>query len=311
MHSIWSRQTCSKAAYHVCHDNITGCCSVESSGSICSCPNATSSSSIPARVTVSAPSKQLLPTVAVVQTSLSHSQDTKAASSPRNTGLPGHTLVVFVSKTNSVRDASGTVDVSLTCPASNATLYTDSNHNTYEIHCSQDNSYTSYDTVTIATGGFSACFASCDNLTACAGFTYVGLDGGSCYLKQALPENLAVAKAGSNYVSCLRVNSSAPESTSSSAPTHSAAATTMPTTHPGPGKGAIAGAVVGGVITVSLVLLLIGILTRKRRRRIIEARTSTKTGTFHEPVENPGKQEVFAPYGGKEKYLPSAMDCLI
>ncbi|KAF1346712.1 hypothetical protein BDV97DRAFT_224746 [Delphinella strobiligena] len=251
MHSIWSRQTCPKAEYHVGHDDITGCCSVESSGTIRSCPNATSSSSIPARGTISGSSKQLLPTVAVVQTSLSHLRGTKAALSLPST-LPGHTLELFVSKTKSVRNVSVTADETLTCPASNATLYTDSNRNTYEIHCSQDNSYTSYDTVTIAAGGFSACFASCDNLTACAGFTYVGLDGGRCYLKQAMPEDLSVATAGSNYVSCSRVNSSAPQSTSSGSPAHSATASSMPTNHRGPGNGAIAGIVVGSVIGVSL-----------------------------------------------------------
>ena len=54
---------------------------------------------------------------------------------------------------------------------------------TYVIHCSQDNSQSSYEAQSISSGGFSKCFSLCRGSSECQGFTYSGTDFGTCYLK--------------------------------------------------------------------------------------------------------------------------------
>ncbi|KAK5000007.1 hypothetical protein LTR66_001049 [Elasticomyces elasticus] len=108
---------------------------------------------------------------------------------------------------------SGSTIATPSCPAAQGTKYTDANGFTYSIHCGADNSVGSYAGRAVSTGGFSACFSICDADTAnkCIGFSYVGGNSGTCYLKNAegsYPANSAVT-------SCFRVAGSSSSSISS------------------------------------------------------------------------------------------------
>lgn len=188
----------------------------------------------------------------------------------------------------------------LTCPAANNTIYTDVTHTSYEVHCAEDNSASSFNTVTIDEGGFSSCFSSCSNATACAGFTYVGLDSGSCYLKDAMPDDEYVATSDSNYVSCVVT------ATNSSAAINSSVPAAVATTATGTGAtdtqsktNLIAGSAAGGAAAFLLCILAIVLITRRRRRKHADdSRKATKMSSISTPTESPAKGEAFASYGG-------------
>lgn len=107
----------------------------------------------------------------------------------------------------------------MTCTAGemsykNGQQYTDSSNVTYTVHCNSDNSQGSYSVVGVSSGGFTTCFAACDESPSCAGFTYSGdANSGNCYLKSA--EGTYIP-AGGNLVSAFRVGGSASGGTPSS-----------------------------------------------------------------------------------------------
>ena len=70
-----------------------------------------------------------------------------------------------------------------TCPSADGTVYKDANGVNYAIRCGQDNDVLSYTGIYIPSGGFAACFARCDADSACGGFSFVGGDSGTCYLR--------------------------------------------------------------------------------------------------------------------------------
>lgn len=201
-----------------------------------------------------------------------------------------------------------TEDVALapSCPRGNGTTYVDINNIAYVVRCNSDNSAPSYNSVQVSIGGYGQCFSSCSDSSDCAGFTYVGLDDGVCYLKATMPKDTYVAKGGSNYISTAKIDpsASAPRPTPTSEPTSSMQ----------PNKGAIAGGVVGGIAVIGLVLFLIAFIV-KRRKKEIENKRATLTHIFGGAVE-PGhnnddthtlplhnrngstSHDVFAPYGG-------------
>ena len=189
------------------------------------------------------------------------------------------------------------------------TTFTDSSKLAYVIHCNADNSYSSDQTIQVGTGGYSECFLACSLSTACAGFTYNGLDSGSCYLKTQMPIGDYVAKAGSNYISCAKVNATA--SASSASPKGTASGTAKKSN-----TGAIAGGVVGGLVFLGLLLLLVALIAKNRRKKI-EERRATVLFAHHGPIEtqettNSPKHgrsgstahDAFAPFGGS--YYPPA-----
>lgn len=167
------------------------------------------------------------------------------------------------------------------CPKGNGTTYSDNNNIAYIVRCNSDNSSPSYDNVQVSIGGYAQCFSTCSTSGDCAGFTYVGLDGGTCYLKAKMSNDTYLAKTGTNYVSCAKINPNA------SAPRPSASATPAPSTN-GPNKGAIAGGVVGGIAIFGLIIFLIAFLAR-RRRKDLESKRATLTHVFGGAIE-PGRR---------------------
>ncbi|GAB7326726.1 hypothetical protein MBLNU13_g10678t1 [Cladosporium sp. NU13] len=167
------------------------------------------------------------------------------------------------------------------CPRGNGTTYSDNNNIAYVVRCNSDNSDPSYDNVQVSIGGYAQCFSTCSISGDCAGFTYVGLDGGTCYLKAKMSNDTYVAKSGNNYVSCAKIDPNA------SAPRPSASATPAPSSNQ-PNKGAIAGGVVGGIAVFGLMIFLIAFLAR-RRRKDIESKRATLTHVFGGAIE-PGRR---------------------
>lgn len=167
------------------------------------------------------------------------------------------------------------------CPRGNGTTYSDNNNIAYVVRCNSDNSSPSYDNVQVSIGGYAQCFSTCSTSGDCAGFTYVGLDGGTCYLKAKMSNDTYVAKSGNNYVSCAKINPNA------SAQRPSASATPAPSTKQ-PNKGAIAGGVVGGIAVFGQIVFLIAFLAR-RRRKDIESKRATLTHVFGGAIE-PGRR---------------------
>lgn len=212
-----------------------------------------------------------------------------------------------------------TEDVALapSCPGGNGTTYTDNDKIAYVVRCASDNSAASFNSVQIKIGGYAQCFSNCSGSGDCAGFTYVGLDDGTCYLKSTMPKESYVAKAGSNYISCNKIDPLASVTRPSTTATETSTSSTEASAKQ-PNKGAIAGGVVGGLAIIALLLLLIAFLAR-RRRKDLESKRATMTHIFGGAVEPRRREEddpnalplhnrngstshdLFAPYGGMFK----------
>ncbi|KAH0377561.1 hypothetical protein KCU92_g9168, partial [Aureobasidium melanogenum] len=201
------------------------------------------------------------------------------------------------SSTSTTSTSSLPTATSLTCPAANMTTYVDPNKVQYSIRCNADNSYDSFNSTSVSTGGFGKCFPACDNLAACAGFTFVGSDSGTCYLKSDLPEDGYSSTAGSNYVTVALLNRDDQVDPPADAP---------PTNSSGPppgSKGTPVGAIVGGaigglILLVLLALLVFYCLRRRRRIRSEEIRSATQRFPPGPMEPRPKSDSLFAALGG-------------
>ncbi|KAK5677541.1 hypothetical protein LTS10_010113 [Elasticomyces elasticus] len=318
---LQDRQTCaSGSAFYACANGFRGCCSVEPCNPGGGCPDGKASSSTAAASSASA---KITTSATPASSTEKPSEVSSDASSAKTSAIePSSTQksrsVLTASPTGTGSTPSLTTTTSgpkntpaPACPAANNTVYTDSTKIQYKIRCNADNSYASSDTIEVSVGGYAECFSACSKSATCAGFTYVGLTQGSCYLKQQMPIENFSPKNGSNYVSCSKVNAtaSAPLTTPTSTPSKS-------------GKtGAIAGGIVGGIAFLALLLLLLALLA-KRRRKKIEQRRATVTHVFGGPIETQDlnrnspptghvrsgstAHDAFAPFGGFYRGFSSA-----
>jgi len=181
-------------------------------------------------------------------------------------------------------------------------LYTDSSKTKYTIHCNSDNTYATNETIKVKVGGYAECFSACSHSDECAGFTFMGSQSGTCFLKAQMPGDSYVMKSDSNYVSCSKVNMTASAPGATDTPSSSSSSKNHIIV--------IVGGVLGGVAFIILLLVLIAFLA-KRKRRKVEERRATITHNMQGPFEsdqlhdNAGHQrqgssshDVFAPYGG-------------
>lgn len=299
--------------FYVCQTTgFRGCCSKNACDPDVVCPEssdstATTSKSASTKPTSDASSNH----VTTSSTGSAHSTAAAAGSSSETrevksvvTSASGKPKEV----TSSPSAARATEDVASapSCPRGNGTTYTDNNNIAYVVRCSSDTTAASYNNVQVSIGGYAQCFSTCSSSSDCAGFTYVGLDGGVCYLKATMPKDTYLAKSGTNYVSCAKIDPTA------SVPRPSVSATPDPSVKQ-PNKGAIAGGVVGGIALIGLVLFLIAFLAR-RRRKDLEGKRATLTHVFGGAIE-PGRPNddnqslplhhhntdtggTFAPFGG-------------
>ena len=252
------RQSCPGGAYYVCQNGFKGCCSVDPCNPEASCPDISSSKST-ASISSRNPSSPSMPAITTTPFVAS-------------TSTP---ITTFSSSTTTSSTSVLPTATSLTCPAANMTTYIDPNKVQYSIRCNADNSYDSFNSTTVSTGGFGKCFPACDNFAACAGFTFVGLDSGTCYLKANLPEDGYSSTAGSNYVTVALLNRDAQVDPPADAlPTDSSDSSKGSKGAP---IGAIVGGVIGGLALLVLLALLIFFCLRRRRRRREEIKSATQS----------------------------------
>lgn len=306
-------------AFYSCASGFRGCCSINPCDPGAVCPDVQASDSgaatattdpIPsltamvASMSVSADSATIpsSDTNAATQTSESSTQGSQSSGAVSTTAVSSSVVSATTTptavSTTSSGSASPTFAPAPVCPAANGTIYTDTNNIPYTVHCNSDNSVGSTRVQSVQTGGYGECFSKCSTDSTCAGFTYVGVDSGSCYFKGSMPNNTYVEKAETNYISCAKIVPT--QYKSQAAP-------------PKKGNvGAIAGGVVGGIALLGLILFAVAFFAR-RRRRTLETRRATVTNVLGGAVE-PGRDyghtlpmhqrsgstshDVFAPYGG-------------
>jgi len=299
---LQDKQSCASGMqFYKCDNGSTGCCSVDPCDPDGGCPDGTTTTS--ASVTSEAKSTS---TAQASTTETMSSTMTTAASSITTSGTQRDTssLVTAVVTSNATSTATSTVNTASvtpapSCPAGNGTTFTDSSKIDYKIHCNADNSYSSFNTIQVGTGGYGECFSSCSVTRNCAGFTFDGLDTGSCYLKASMPDSDYVAKNGSNYISCAKVNST------SAVP--NASSTASPNSAKKSSAGAVAGGVIGGIAFLALILILIAWLARRRHQKI-EERRATITHVIHGPIETQQMMDNSSSTGGHARSGSTAHD---
>ncbi|KAI7551101.1 hypothetical protein KC331_g2765 [Hortaea werneckii] len=249
------------------------------------CPDSTTTSSTAAQTTskgtaVDGESSTTAVTSTRGSASTQASADSKSStvSSSKKEG----TSTISASTSSNATDSASTSSAAIAtpapdCPAGNGTTFSDSSKIDYRIRCNSDNTYDSFNSITVGTGGYDQCFSACSISTQCAGFTFVGIDGGTCYLKQQMPSGNYIAKSGNNYVSCAKVD---PSAAKPSPPPSDAASGGAKKSN----AGAVAGGVVGGIAFLALLLVLIAWIARRRRKKLEEKR-ATITHFIHGPIE--------------------------
>ena len=301
-------------AFYRCANGFTGCCSHDPCNPGGSCRDGESAGSKTATPESATDAQKATSQMRTQHTSETLHETTQGGTHTQ-TAHSTHTGSSHVM--SSVLSASPTSDSSTTsfplsdptapspppCPAGNGTHYTDSSKIEYVILCNIGNPQKAFNTITVGTGGYSECFSSCSYTDTCAGFTFVGHDSGDCYLKNQLPNETYVAREGSNYVTCAKL-----DPTASSGDTGSTGGTSTAKK-----AGIIAGAVIGGIALLTLLLFLIAFFA-KRKRKKIEKRRATITHVIQGPIENPQlgmgshqrqgstSHDVFQPFGGS--YYP-------
>nr|OQO20023.1 hypothetical protein B0A51_13843 [Rachicladosporium sp. CCFEE 5018] len=288
-----------------------GCCSINPCNPGSTCPESAASSAVAAAISSASAAKS---SSQAAGTSSTAELVSSSAAQSSSSAMSAQTAVVSATSTppSILQTATSNVAAAATfapapsCPGGNNNVYTDNSKLAYTVHCNSDNSAPSYDSIQVQTGGYAECFSSCSLKSTCMGFTYVGLDNGSCYFKSSLLTGSYVAKAGSNYITA-----------SKNDPTASVSQPALPDKKKS-NTGAIAGGVVAGVLSLVLVLVLIAFLVRRRRAKL-DSKRATMTHIFGGAVE-PGKasspddqqmhtlpihqrsgstsHDVFAPYGG-------------
>ncbi|KAI7506973.1 hypothetical protein KC347_g7238 [Hortaea werneckii] len=328
VHGLQDRQSCpSGKAFYSCANGFRGCCSVDPCNPGGTCPDSTTTSSTAAQTTDKGTTVISESSSATV-TSTEGSASTQASSNS-NSSTVSSSEKEDASTTSASTSSNATPSVSASsaavatpapdCPAGNGTTFSDSSQIDYKIRCNSDNTYDSFNSIIVGTGGYDQCFSACSISTQCAGFTFVGIDGGTCYLKQQMPNGDYIAKNGNNYVSCAKVDPSAAKPSPS--PTDAASGGAKKSN-----AGAVAGGVIGGIAFLALLLVLIAWIARRRRKKLEEKR-ATITHFIHGPIETqhildnsdggPGGRDghgrsgstahdAFAPFGGFYRGFSSA-----
>jgi len=286
MKGLSERESCdSMATFYSCTNGFVGCCSIDPCGPNNNCPVVQSSSTT---------SVSHLSTASSTHHSTTKTTDLPASSTGDRASDVNSSLTTNSEKgTALISTASGSLTVASisrtsthytsvptsvpSCPAGDGTVFTDTSGIAYIIHCNMDNSYSSDDAVQVSMGGYSECFSACSSSRSCAGFTYVGLSDGDCYLKSQLPKYDYVEETSSNYTTCAKVNATAVAL--SAIPGQTGAATSKSSA-----IGTIVGGVVGGVASVAFVLLITALIARYRQNKF-ERRGTTVTHVDNDPIE--------------------------
>ncbi|KAF2763792.1 hypothetical protein EJ03DRAFT_386395 [Teratosphaeria nubilosa] len=305
-------------AYYSCSNGFIGCCSANpcsNANAVCVDDAATTSDKTSTKDATSTATKEATGTSTKATatgtktvTGTSNMKATKTSTKKTNTASKTETSTQSSNATSTSQDVTssstsvmvtatgsptGTYSTSTiasatvlatpapSCPSGNGTTYIDSTSIAYDIHCDADNSYESYNAIVVDTGGYSQCFSACSYTGVCAGFTFVGLDNGSCYLKTDVPTDGYISMNGSNYITAEKVNSTAAAAMMSASASSTATATPGKTNH----VGAIVGGTVGGVTFIALIGLGVALLARYRRKKI-EEKHGTITTFMTPPLQH-------------------------
>ena len=308
--------------YYSCQSTgFEGCCSKNACGPNVVCPENKESEIASSK---DASSQSTTKSFATISSSKASSVDDTTAG---NIVSRSETLTMNASDTGNAAEAAmnvtmnptvlkATEDIALApiCPGGNGTRYSDINNIAYTVRCGYDSTASTYNTVPMGTGGYGQCFSNCSASSDCGGFTFVGVDDGTCYFKNRMLRRQYVAKDGTNYISCNKIDRMASATNSSTSDTATETETSTPTaevTAKKPPVGAIAGGVVGGIAVLALMLFLIAVITRRRRktRESKRARLTHIFGGAIEPENDPNalplhtrngstSHDVFATFGG-------------
>lgn len=191
-------------------------------------PSSTTNAVLPIATSTAPPSVNL-----AISSSLGSSSGVVAPPNPTTTTTTHSSSSSLLRSSSSIPPSTTISSASATssgpsCSSGQANYqYTDSNSVTYTVYCGQDNTYESFGNgFYIATGGFSACFAACDETTGCDGFTYTGTSTGYCYFKAAMG---SLVPAAATVVSGFKTTQSSPGlSSSSPLPTSSTSSVQAP-----------------------------------------------------------------------------------
>ena len=298
------QSSCPKGkGFYRCANGFTGCCSHDpcDPGQTCSDgkeagdkDSATATSSEDGRTTTNGMSSMA---------SAQRSQDQSTM------GLKSETELLTASSSGDSKPTTSASDseerrFAPSCPRADGVKFSDVFNITYVIHCNTDNAHASDEAISVGVGGYAQCFTACSKSETCAGFTFVGLDGGICYLKNEMPKGAYVPKAGRNYVSCSKTDPSASALTPT--PTEAGKSTDSKKAP----IGAIVGGVLGGVALLAFLIFLIAFFARRKRKKIERKRATIVTHIQHGPIQPqqpllPTHQrqastshDVFAPFGG-------------
>lgn len=290
------RQTsCAKGqAFYKCQNGFTGCCSVNPCNPGETCPDGKEEGrGGGAAMTGKASGEGDAVNTGLKTESQSSTKVTTrpvdTTARPTKTGIRTASPTAGITTTPTRRVPVPTASPAPDCPRANDRAYTDSFKIQYRIRCASDNTVDSFENVSVGTGGYDQCFSACSQSEKCAGFTYVGLDSGTCYLKSQMPNGTYEAKAGNNYVTCAKVDPSANASTDKFSSSGGGRRIT----------GAIVGGVVGGVAFLGLLILCIALLAKRRRKKIEIKRRGTVTHVFHGPIETDMTNNVPPPLSGQ------------
>ncbi|KAK3675422.1 hypothetical protein LTR78_004505 [Recurvomyces mirabilis] len=279
------KQACaSGTAFYACGNGFIGCCAVDpcSPGAAGGCPTQKATITTAVATTSSSSSSSNTSSSQSTGTATGKASTSQATALTTSSATSSGLLTASHTPTSTAVTTSGNPVLGTPipqCPGANNTLYTDNSKIQYQIHCNADNSRSSDNNITVGTGGYAQCFSACSVSTTCAGFTYVGLDSGNCFLKPAMPNNAYLQKSQSNYISCSKINASA------AAPVPGISGTSTPKSSGASNIGVVVGGVVGGVAGLALVLVAIALIARWRRSKVENSRTS-EAHIIHGPLES-------------------------
>lgn len=270
-------------AFYKCQNGFTGCCSLNPCNPGETCPDGKKDGDQGAKETGKeggADATTGKATVKATQTQAA-TESTRTTDTALNaSSIKTATATGTLASTTSRRMPRPTASPAPNCPRANRKTYKDSFQIPYRIRCNSDNTFNSFDSIAVGTGGYDQCFSSCSQSEKCAGFTYVGSDSGNCYLKAQMPNTTYEAKRGGNYISCAKLNPDQHAGNDSNAADE-------PAQKP---IGVIVGGVVGGVAFLGLLVFLIGLIARRRRKKIDKGR-GTVTHIIHGPIETDMSQQ--------------------
>ena len=299
--------------HYSCSSGFVGCCSANPCGRQ-GCPDNNLNNGLNGNGATSRNSEKYDSTVtetesrtAEIESRTQSSIEDRRTSSVTSTTGPARRRKTTTTTTTS--PAEPTINPAPECPQGDDAVYTDGLGIEYRIQCDSDNTFESFESIAVGIGGYGQCFSSCSQSKKCAGFTFVGDENGTCFLKAKMPKDMFADTEGTGGVACAKLNPKAAVTKGD----------VVGKKEGGRSIGALVGVILGGLAGFALLVFLIAFLARRHRRRV-DARRATLTSlgptlplnTYippYEPMSAYGREamhqrspttgnDVFASFGG-------------